>query len=74
MRQPVDIHSEPLAYLRGCGFIVVLNETVIQLAPTVPMSAAVQQKALRYAKRHRDQLLADLSEEAALGRLRGRGL
>lgn len=59
-----------LAFLRGCGFVVVLSDdTKIQLAPTVWMSAKVQAKALKYANKHRDQLLADLSEEAAMARL-----
>lgn len=63
MRQPVDLHANPLAYLRACGLEVSYDDNKIKLAPMVAMSAAVQQKAIKYATKHKDQLVADLSEE-----------
>lgn len=65
MRPPVDIHAEPLRYLRGCGLEVSYDDNKIVLTPMTSMTDTVRHKALRFAQTHKTALLTDLAAEEA---------
>ena len=69
MKQPVENHRDPLAYLRGCAFEVDFSDGKVVLTPRATMTDTVMRRALRYSRKHRAELMADLAAEEAGSRL-----
>jgi len=60
------VTPNPLAYLRGCAFEVVVNEHgQLALSPTVNVSPLVARSVMHYAIQHKAAILSDLASEEA---------
>ncbi len=64
--------TDPLTYLRRCGFVVGYDAGKITLTPTAPMTEAVKRKALRFASRFKAEIISDLASEETDARSRAR--